>query len=448
MHLWKETLFHGISVQIYRLQKLVLTPYQKAWEEDFEREKKALSKKLDVYHIGSTSIPGCSAKPIIDILGITPDVTQIDDSFFIELGYEPMGEYGIKQRRFFRRRSHTPVNLHIFEDTDPEVERHLRFRNYLREHPEKVKEYTHLKESLAKRFPAHPNHYTLGKQKFIKEIDILAARQASHLIREPKKYPRKKTWFADEMLKVIDANLHLYLTYFAKYLHNMEIVFQSDITIVRSTVRDDAYNYALGARLTKNNINRRVLEIIHLFQNRPFEWVVGPLDSPQDLAPILLSQGFTLYEELAAMYLKLDSFTSNPSSLTFQKVQTLDQLKHFVMIDKQISMEAFEKLYCQIPPILYQETPTFQLYVGYRDNLPVTRGILVLHANVAGIYHLATREDQRNKGFGTAIMEHLLAEAKTNNFHLAVLEATKIGLDLYHRLGFKECGTYFELAHS
>ena len=79
-----------------------------------------------MHHIGSTSIPTCQSKPILDLLGIVSDVTDVDhDAQLAKLGYRPVGEFGMRRRRFFIKEAAPAVNLHIFEDTDPEVDRHL-----------------------------------------------------------------------------------------------------------------------------------------------------------------------------------------------------------------------------------------------------------------------------------------------------------------------------------
>ena len=120
-----------------------ILPYQSSWKVSYEQEMLNLLQALSdlqifFYHIGSTSIPGCFAKPVIDILAVTSDVTCLDAfaKNLENLGYETLGEYGMKQRRYFRKQG--SVHLHIFEDSDPEVERHLRFCSYLRLHPEEV----------------------------------------------------------------------------------------------------------------------------------------------------------------------------------------------------------------------------------------------------------------------------------------------------------------------
>jgi GrpB-like predicted nucleotidyltransferase (UPF0157 family) len=184
MHFWKTCMFHGISVHIYCLIKIIVQSFQKDWTKKFQIAKQELEKifqgaDIQFYHIGSTSIPNCSAKPIIDILGVTTDITKIEryNEAMVQRGYEPKGEYGIPHRRYFQRRPLEAVNLHIFEETNPEVERHLRFCAYLRKHPEKAEEYSQLKLKLAQQFPHDIHQYIRGKELWIKMIDKAAAEE-------------------------------------------------------------------------------------------------------------------------------------------------------------------------------------------------------------------------------------------------------------------------------
>lgn len=178
--------------------KIVLQPYQAAWAEMFQKERLQLEEAfaglgIDFYHIGSTSIPGCSAKPTIDILGVTGDITAVDayNEVMSKLRYEAKGEYGMPGRRFFQRKTVSPVHLHIFEDSNPEVERHLRFRDYLTRYPDKAAEYSQLKLRLAQEFPENINQYILGKEAWIKSIDIAAARESARPLAVKRHLPRK-----------------------------------------------------------------------------------------------------------------------------------------------------------------------------------------------------------------------------------------------------------------
>src|SRR5206468_2150889 len=101
---------------------------------------------VEVHHIGSTSIPGMSAKPVIDMLPVVRDIAAVDAcaAAMEALGYEAMGDFGIPGRRYFRRddaagrRTH---QVHAFEVGSPHVERHLAFRDFLRVHPPSARQY-------------------------------------------------------------------------------------------------------------------------------------------------------------------------------------------------------------------------------------------------------------------------------------------------------------------
>jgi GrpB-like predicted nucleotidyltransferase (UPF0157 family) len=104
---------------------------------------------------------------------VVRDINRIDEfnAAMIAIGYEPKGENGISGRRYFQKggdnRTH---HVHIYESGNPEIERHLAFRNYLREHQEVAKTYGDLKEKLAKQFPYDIESYIKGKEQLVLEI--------------------------------------------------------------------------------------------------------------------------------------------------------------------------------------------------------------------------------------------------------------------------------------
>lgn len=127
-----------------------------------------------VHHIGSTAIPGISAKPIIDILLEVREVERLDDlgPEMAGLGYEGKGEFGLPGRRYFAkttdgRRTH---QIHAYTTGNPELERHLAFRDFMISHPENAEAYGRLKERLAKE-AADIESYMDGKDAFIKEME-------------------------------------------------------------------------------------------------------------------------------------------------------------------------------------------------------------------------------------------------------------------------------------
>ncbi|MBW9234504.1 GrpB family protein, partial [Leptospira santarosai] len=69
------------------------------------------------------------------------------------LGYDVVGEYGIEGRRFFRKGGENRTHhIHIYQHDNPQIARHLIFRDYLREHPEEASKYSRFKEELAHQY--------------------------------------------------------------------------------------------------------------------------------------------------------------------------------------------------------------------------------------------------------------------------------------------------------
>ncbi|WP_391202421.1 GrpB family protein [Psychrobacillus sp. L4] len=161
------------------MRKVEVVSYSGDWKERFEEEAEQIQKVLGseiitIYHIGSTSVNGLSAKPIIDIMPVVRDINNIDafNGAMIAIGYEPKGENGLPGRRYFQKggdnRTH---HVHIYEMDNPEIERHLAFRDYLRTYPEVANDYGQLKEMLAKQFPYDIESYIVGKEQLATEIE-------------------------------------------------------------------------------------------------------------------------------------------------------------------------------------------------------------------------------------------------------------------------------------
>lgn len=162
------------------VRRIEVVPYDPNWKNKFILEariiKSIFSKEiLSIHHIGSTAIPGISAKPIIDVLVEVNNIDRIDDynTKMIEHGFIPKGESGIPNRRFFIKGSEEfrTSHIHIFEKGNSEIKRLLNFRNYLIAHPKEAKKYSQLKENLARDYPENINGYIDGKDIYVKKVD-------------------------------------------------------------------------------------------------------------------------------------------------------------------------------------------------------------------------------------------------------------------------------------
>lgn len=153
--------------------------YDANWSLKFIREAEEIKKALgdnciEVHHIGSTSVPGLAAKPVIDMLPVVLDISKVDgaNESMEALSYVAKGEYGIPFRRYFQKGGNQRTHqAHVFEIGNPEIERHLKFRDWMRIHSEDREAYACLKQDLAGQYPYDINAYCLGKEDFIAMID-------------------------------------------------------------------------------------------------------------------------------------------------------------------------------------------------------------------------------------------------------------------------------------
>jgi GrpB-like predicted nucleotidyltransferase (UPF0157 family)/N-acetylglutamate synthase-like GNAT family acetyltransferase len=156
-----------------------VVPYNPKWPQLFEAEAALIKEALGdnciaIHHIGSTSIPGLSAKPIIDILPVVKDILGVDTrtKFMEDLGYLAKGEYGMAFRRFFQKGTDVKThNVHVYEEGDPEINRYLKFRDWMRSHPDDREAYATLKLELSAKFPHDILSYCNGKDAFVASID-------------------------------------------------------------------------------------------------------------------------------------------------------------------------------------------------------------------------------------------------------------------------------------
>ncbi len=166
-----------------------LVPYNPDWSRLADQEAKRILEDLSfpvigIYHMGSTSVPGIKAKPILDFVLEVENLEDVIENVevFNNLGYTSKGEFGIPGRQFFTRdtdgeRTH---HLHVFQQGHPDIERHLVFRDYLRANPDAAREYESLKEELAQRFPKASGSYTEAKSEFILSMDEVARYWVEH----------------------------------------------------------------------------------------------------------------------------------------------------------------------------------------------------------------------------------------------------------------------------
>jgi len=158
-------------------EKIHIEEYDPEWARQYEYEKERLCNALGdavlgIEHIGSTSIPGIAAKPIIDIMigvkSLPLEGSLVDK--IIELGYENLGEAGVSGRIYFRKRFPRAYNVHVTQFGSMIWNNNILLRDYLRSNKDEAIRYSMLKRMIISEGVDDLLEYSKRKAGFIDEI--------------------------------------------------------------------------------------------------------------------------------------------------------------------------------------------------------------------------------------------------------------------------------------
>jgi GrpB-like predicted nucleotidyltransferase (UPF0157 family) len=158
--------------------RVEIVDHDPSWAARFEAERPQLAEIFDgravaIEHIGSTSVPGLCAKPIVDILVGLRELKLSDAEIeaMKALGYEYLAEFGLPGRLYFRKPR--TLHVHVVAHGGEHWRRHLAFRDALRSNPEERRRYDRLKRRLAAEGHSR-DVYSELKTPFIREVEARA----------------------------------------------------------------------------------------------------------------------------------------------------------------------------------------------------------------------------------------------------------------------------------
>ena len=163
-----------------KTRNIIVVPYDPRWKNEFQKIKSYLEKEIKdsiigIEHVGSTSVEGLYAKPIIDIDVIIESYDKFEDvkCHLKNLGYYHEGNLGIKEREAFGyedKNDFMTHNLYVCPKESQELKRHVTFRDYLRTHKEDREKYSEAKLQAAKMYPTDIDNYIKSKSTCVNEI--------------------------------------------------------------------------------------------------------------------------------------------------------------------------------------------------------------------------------------------------------------------------------------
>lgn len=157
-----------------------LSEYNPAWKQAFLEEEQALAEVLGknvvgIEHIGSTAIPGISAKPILDLMVAVDSIKDYQKFHQVleKIGYTFRRDFRDKQQHILYVKGPESNRTHYLKLTTKDSKfwnECLLFRNYLISNPDMAREYHQLKLKLQKEHNADRSAYTKGKSEFIAKV--------------------------------------------------------------------------------------------------------------------------------------------------------------------------------------------------------------------------------------------------------------------------------------
>ncbi|GAE07861.1 GNAT family N-acetyltransferase [Paenibacillus sp. JCM 10914] len=179
-------------------------------------------------------------------------------------------------------------------------------------------------------------------------------------------------------------------------------------------------------------------------------------DDQGDSAKMLLDIGLEKAETNIAMYGELAALqpsANKPAEFTIQEVSSPSELELFGDVLASLFGESEEAVhvrsyYKQVSASILQPS-VMRWYIGVFQDEVVSTGAMVLTKESIGIYDIATREEHRGRGFGSAMFNFLIREAQQQHRGLCVLQASPDGINIYAKAGFQPVGevTVYENRH-
>ena len=245
------------------------------------------------------------------------------------------------------------------------------------------------------------------------------------------------------MLSLVEANALGHFCYFPKQL-GFNVSQLGRLTLINCQLGSSMFNIVWGGLKDEaTKMRAEINAVISKFNQQPFAWWVPPSEVSESQRDLMQQMGFVVEAAEHAMVCNvMDELESNSLPDGFQIVATedavsLDQFTHVIASYDNTARSFYKRL--KASDLVGQE----RCYVGIDNGKPVAIGSIFVNRDSAGIFNVITSEDCQGRGVGTAIMRHLLEQAKALGAkHVTLSASSDSGFRIYERLGFKVHGAF------
>ncbi len=245
----------------------------------------------------------------------------------------------------------------------------------------------------------------------------------------------------------LEANLVEQVKFYGK---SPLVTFYDEKSLIRMITGLPSLNLNLiaGASLISENIDQQIENALAPFRKHkvPAIWWVGPSTIPNDLGSHLKNHGLTKAFDMLGMFYKLENLKKElefPSGFTYKLVNNETTLRTWA----ETQTYGFEAQSSDTKHILMFENSLgtnpkspWLRYIGYSNGEPVGTSILFEKAGVGAIFNVAIIPKYRRQGIGTFMTKIPLLKARSLGYKYGVLKASPMGVHLYRKMNFEECG--------
>ncbi len=226
-----------------------------------------------------------------------------------------------------------------------------------------------------------------------------------------------------------------------------EVYNGDDIKWVMTCVPFPLFNSVFRARLAAPRVDSVIQSIVTCAEARhvPVLWWIGPQTQPTDLGMHLEAHRFTHEGRVPGMAIDLMTLQENRTVMpgfSVRRVGDVETLKTLCQVlINGFGMPDFvtDAYFDFVSHVGFSaDSSTALLYIGWLNGQPVATSMAIFAAGVAGIYSVATLPEARCRGIGARITLAPLCEARAMGYRVGILQASEMGVSVYHRLGFQE----------
>jgi ribosomal protein S18 acetylase RimI-like enzyme len=213
-----------------------------------------------------------------------------------------------------------------------------------------------------------------------------------------------------------------------------------DISYVKSK-NDKGFERIFSVNI-ENNHEFRIQQMISFIKAGilPSSMLIMPNTKPENLAEILSSKGFIINDNEPCMLLYLNNYEAKETEYTdleIIRVTEKNQLEDWLKIINIALLEC-ELITCeQLYDVMEADNTNF--YLGLLEGKPVTTCLTITEGDTSVLEMVATLKEYRRKGFASALINKALIDLHNNGIKTISLRAETDGINVYKKLGFKEC---------